>query len=328
MNYLFPRGLAVSLTGCLLLGSSAFAADPLAPQTPVKLPGKAGKFDFIHVDGDRGRLLAAHTGNGALEVIDLAKGEVIKSVPTGNAQDSAIANGGAEYLVSVSKPPQLAIVDAATLQVTGTVPLPGPADLVVCNPVTGLAYVCHDDGQEIWVVSPQDKKITATITLPTEGPEGVVVDTAGKHLFQAMKIASTLACFDLGTNKLVSNWPTAPAQSPHGIALVPDANAIAIAGGNGKLVLMSQGTGQILSSTDIPQRVDEIAYDEGNHTIYCASGQGKIASISMDNGQLKPLGDVPSQPGAHSVAVNPKDHTVWTAYMGTGGSYVQGFTAR
>jgi hypothetical protein len=74
--------------------------------------------------------------------------------------------------------------------------------------------------------------------------------------------------------------------------------------------------------------VDEIAYDEGNHTIYCASGQGKIASISMDNGQLKPLGDVPSQPGAHSVAVNPKDHTVWTAYMGTGGSYVQGFTAR
>ena len=154
------------------------------------------------------------------------------------------------------------------------------------------------------------------------------VDGSGKRLFQAMKEASTMATFDLASGKMVSNWPTAPVQSPHGITLVPEANAIAIAGGNGKLVLMSQADGSILSSADIPLRVDEIAYDAGNHRLYCASGAGKIAALSVENGKLTALGEVASAQGAHSIAVNPKDHSVWIAYGNATGSYLQEFDAK
>ncbi|HEX4083970.1 MAG TPA: hypothetical protein VHY22_03585 [Chthoniobacteraceae bacterium] len=309
-----------------LVCASSFAADLLTPKPQVKLPGKAAKFDFIQFDAARGRLLASHTGKAALEVIDAATGKLIKSVPTGAAQDCALSNGGAEYLVSVSKPPQVAMVDAETLAVTGTIPLDGPADLLTYDPVTQLAYVCHDDGKVLWMVSPSQKKVTGTIALPTQGPEDLATDATGKRLFQAMKRAGTLASFDAATGKLLANWPTAPVQMPHGIALVPEADAIAISGGNGKLVLMSQSDGKILSSAAIPPRVDEIAYDRGAHRVYCASGTGKIAVLAVEDGQLKPLGEVTSEPGARSIAVNPRDHSVWIAYMGADGSYVQQFT--
>src|SRR3954463_9135743 len=94
------------------------AAELLTPAPPVKLTGTKGKFDFIAIDPERRRLLAAHTGNGTLDVIELDRSELVKSVPTGAAQDCVADLKAKRYLVSVSKPPQLAIVDAETLVVT------------------------------------------------------------------------------------------------------------------------------------------------------------------------------------------------------------------
>jgi len=316
-SVLFPILLALAAT-------STFAADLLTPKPPVQIPSKPGaRFDFLEIDAARNRLLAAHTGNASLDIIDLNDGKLLKSVATGNAQDSAIA--GKQYLAAVSKPPQVVIIDADSFQITGTIPLTGPADLITFNPANGLAYVCHDDASELWIVSPSDAKVTGTLTLPSDGPEGTALDAGGKHLFQAVKSASTIATFDLSTNKLIATYPTAPAQSPHGITVIPEAIALAIAGGNGKLVLMSQADGKILSSADIPNRVDEISYDAANHLIYCASGLGKIGIISVENAQLKSLSEIPGQPGCHSIAVNPSDHSVWIAYANQSGAFVQQF---
>src|SRR4051794_37788421 len=108
-----PARVFLYLAASLLLPlTPGRAAELLSPQPAIQLKGTKGKFDFIAIDPERRRLLAAHTGNGTLDVIDLDKGELVKSVPTGNAQDCAVDRKGGRYLVSVSKPPQLAIVDA------------------------------------------------------------------------------------------------------------------------------------------------------------------------------------------------------------------------
>src|SRR4051812_27977801 len=101
-----------AIVGCaiLLLGSGApaTAADVLSPSEPLLLKGTKGGFDFITIDAGRRRLLAAHTGNNSLDVIDLDQSQLIKSVATGAAQDCVVSSKGDTYLVSVSKPPQLA----------------------------------------------------------------------------------------------------------------------------------------------------------------------------------------------------------------------------
>ena len=135
-----------------LTATPAFAEAPLTAGQPILVPGTKGGFDFIEIDATKNRLLADHTGNGSLDVFNLADGKLIKSVATGNAQGVAVDDAGGKYYVSVSKPAKLAIVDRETLAVTGEVPLAGPADALTFNTKNGCAYVGHDDAKELWVV--------------------------------------------------------------------------------------------------------------------------------------------------------------------------------
>jgi hypothetical protein len=61
-----------------------------------------GKFDFIKIDSANSRLLACHTGNGSLDMIDTTTSKLIKSIPTGNAQGVANDSRNNRYFVSVS----------------------------------------------------------------------------------------------------------------------------------------------------------------------------------------------------------------------------------
>jgi DNA-binding beta-propeller fold protein YncE len=294
---------------------------------PLELVGTQGKFDFIKIDATRRRLLACHTGNGSLDVIDIDSANLIKSVPTGAAQGVAIDEKNGRYFVSTSKPPKLVIIDSAKLEVIGEVPLPEAADIVVYHPQSNRAFVCNDEKPEMWIVDPEAKKILTTLTLPGTGMEDLAFNADGTFLFQNLKDASALAKIDPSDNKVVAQWPTMPAVKPHGLAMVDASDAVLIAGGMGKLALLSLGTGQILASCDIAPRVDEMAYDPGLQRAYTASGVGQISVVSVSKDDLKTVESVASSPGAHSIAVDPKTHTVWIAFAKDGKPFVQPFTA-
>jgi sugar lactone lactonase YvrE len=307
---------------------SAHAADLLVPGEPIAIKGAHGKFDFLKVDLIKHRLLAAHTGNGSLDVFDLEQRALLKSIPTGAAQSSVVDAQGNRYFVAVSKPPQLVFVDAGELKEIAKVPLKGPADICAFDAEAGKVYVDHDDAKEVWVVDPEAKKVIATVDLPGDSPEDLSFDHDYKQLFQCLKTSSTVAVIDVTEHKVTATWPTAPAQGPHGMAIVPEQGALLIAGGNGKLVLMSQKDGHVLASADIPPRVDQIAYDPEENRVYCASGTGKIGVVEVEKGKLTTLGEVPSSEGCHSIVVDPWTHTVWIAYAKGDASFVQPFTPR
>ena len=304
------------------------AADLLEAGKPLVLTGTNGRFDFLAMDVEGRRLLAAHTGNGSLDIIDIDKQEVVKIVPVGAAQSAAVDAKGKRYFASVSKPLQLVVIDASTLEVSAKVPVSGPADLMAFNTKTGMAYVGHDDGKDLWVIDPAQKKVVATVELPGEAPEDLGFDAQFARVFQAMKTGNVIAVVDVATNKVTAKWPTAPATGPHGIAMVQDAEAILVAGANGKLAMMSQKDGHVIASADIGAGVDQIAYDAGFHRVYCASAKGKIMVLGVDKESLAPAGEVASSDGARSIAVDAKTHTVWIAYAKDGVGVVQPFTAK
>lgn len=308
-------------------GISSRAADLLIPGEPIAIVGAHGKFDFLTIDRDKHRLLAAHTGNASLDVFDLDRRVLLKSVPTGAAQSSVVDAKRDRYYVSASKPPQVVVVDAVKLEAVGKVPLSGPADISAFNAEAGKVYVCHDDAKEVWVVDPAKQMVAATVELPGDSPEDLGFDSAFQRLFQALKTSSVITVIDVAQNKVVASWPTAPAQAPHGMAMMSEADAFLVAGGNGKLVMMSQKDGHVISSADIPQRVDQIAYDAEFHRVYCASGNGAIGVVGVEKTALKTLGEVASAAGCHSIAVDPRTHTVWIAYAKGDASFVQPFAA-
>jgi DNA-binding beta-propeller fold protein YncE len=304
------------------------AADSLTAGQPVELTGTQGKFDFIKIDSTNHRLLACHTGNGSLDVIDVASSKLVKSVPTGAAQGVAVDNKNGRYFVSVSKPPKLVIIDSAKLEVIGEVPLPGPADLIAYHPESNRVFVCNDEKPELWVIDPVDKKILSTLTLPGGGMEDLGFDAQDTYLFQNLKDTSELAKIDPKEGKVLTKWSTSPAEKPHGLAMVSGTDTVLVVGGTGKLSLLSLTTGQVLASADIALKVDEIAYDSAWERVYCASGLGIVSVVALNKKGLTALAPLPSSPGTHSIAVDSATHTVWIAFAKDGKAYVQAFTAK
>lgn len=229
-------------------------------------------------------------------------------------------------VVSVSAPPRMAIVDSTKLEMIGEVPLKGPADLLNFNPQNGRAYVCNDEVPELYVIDPGAKEIVATITFLGKGMEDLAFDEQFNRLFQVVKDANTLSVVNVSNNKIESTWSTAPSGSPHGMALVPDSDYLLVAGGTGKLALMSRSNGKVLDSADIAPRVDEMAYDPALHMAYCASGQGQIWVVKVEGEKLTSLGAVPSAAGCHSIVLDPKTHTAWIAYAKGDQAFTQPFT--
>jgi len=192
--------------GCWL-AALAWSAQgtPLTAGEPILLEKTQGKFDFIRLDASKHRLLLAHTGNKSLDIFDLNSKHLVKSVPTGAAQDSAVDLKRGRYYVSVSAPPKMVIVDADKLEVAGEVALPAAADLLTYNPVNGRAYVCNDTAAELWVIDAEAKKIDHTIVLPGSSMEDLAFDAEGKHLFQVVRGNNTMVVLDRSNNNLMES---------------------------------------------------------------------------------------------------------------------------
>jgi DNA-binding beta-propeller fold protein YncE len=320
--------LSLVCSSLLVILRFVSAADSLTPGNPVEVAGTHGKFDFIKIDSANNRLLACHTGNGSLDLIDITTSKLIKSIPTGNAQGVAIDSEHHRYFVSVSKPPKMVIVDSAKLALFGEVALPAPADLVAYHLETNRVFVCDDDKPVMWVINPMEKRIVSTIDFPRGGMEDLDFDSQDRFLFQCLKDSSELAKLDLKTEKVVATWSTFPVENPHGMAMVPGTDQVLVVGGTGKLGLFDLSTGQIVGTADVSPKVDEIAYDPTLHRVYCASGLGTISVVSLDRQRLAPLPSLTGSLGAHSIAVDSQTHTVWIAFTKNDEPYVQAFTAK
>jgi DNA-binding beta-propeller fold protein YncE len=294
---------------------------PLTLGQPIVIPGTKGRFDYLQVDEKLNRLLVAHTANKTLDVISLPDGKLIKSVSTGTVQGAVVDTDHNKYYASISAEKKLAIIDRQTLEITGTVSLPGPADALAYNPKNGLVYVCHDDGEDVWVVDPNAQKIVTAIKIPT-APEFVVYDPVTDKVFQNIKSQPVTMVIDPGQNSVAATWSTVPAEGPHGLAINPKTHRLFSAGKNGKLVVLDAISGKSLGSADIAQGVDQIAFDSGNQRIYCASGQGKLTVLQETEEAVKSLGDVATPTGTHTLAVDPNTHSVWIAFAKGEESYV------
>ena len=89
-----PLPLTSLLCVVLLIASvvSSHAADLLEPGKPIVVAGTHGRFDFLAVDVEGRRLLAAHTVNESLDVFDVDKQEVIKVIFRIDRTSGAIAH--------------------------------------------------------------------------------------------------------------------------------------------------------------------------------------------------------------------------------------------
>ena len=75
----------------------------------------------------------------------------------------------------------------------------------------GTVDVCHDDGEDVWVIDPNAQKLVTAIKIPTD-PEFVVYDPVTDTVFHNIKSQPVTLVIDPGPNSVadVSGQPCPP----------------------------------------------------------------------------------------------------------------------
>jgi DNA-binding beta-propeller fold protein YncE len=303
--------MTVSLALSSIAAVAAADTLPAAPAASIEIPHSTGKFDFLRIDSQRHRLLAAHENDGTADYIDLQKKSLIARLKIGGAVDTAVDLDSKFYYVSVQEAERVAVIDAATLKEVKSIKTAGPTDAIIYEPKNHMVYVTHDEGADVWVIDPAAAKVVATVVVPGV-PEFMVYDDKSDRIYLNIKNKDVVAVIDPSSNKVVAQWPTGPATLPHGMAFDGD-HRIFVAGGSGKLAAIDTKTGQITGSVDIAPKVDQIAYDAVGGLVYCA-GADKMTVVRTTGGKLTVLGDLSTAGTAKNVAVDPTTREVWTTY--------------
>ena len=305
--------LILAVAALLAVGAVSRAADVLPkPDQLIKIAGAKGKFDFLEVDTENHRLLAAHEKAGTADFIDLNNNTLIKRVETGPAVSICLDPKNGQYYISASEDKKVIIVDAKTLEKTGEIPTEGELDAILYEPKNGLVYVTNDESVHVWAIDPATNKVVATIDI-SGPPEYLLYDKSADRLYLALKKSNEVVSIDPNLNAIVAHWSTLPAISPHGLAFDPKTGNLFAAGQNGIVSEIDSKTGQNVGSAAIHKDVDQAVFDPSTNYIYCATLTG-ISVVKETKKGLKSIGTLEADKTARNCAVDPVTHSLWTTY--------------
>jgi DNA-binding beta-propeller fold protein YncE len=192
----------------------------------------------------------------------------------------------------------------------------------------GLAWVASQ--KEVWVTTPRDKSIRILdgktleekAKLTFEGnPEGFAVDGKRHRFYTNLEDKDSTLAIDLATRKTVATWkPACGEDGPHGLRVDASSGQLFVACSARVEVLDAAHGGEVLSSVDTGDGVDDIDYAPATHLLYVGAARaGQLVVASVDShGQLKVEAKVPTHAGARNPAVTDKG-VVYLAHSGFGG---------
>src|SRR5262249_27231998 len=152
-------------------------------------------------------------------------------------------------------------------------------DSIFFCPNNRLIYAAEDDGERVFVLDPEARRVTTTITIPIS-PELFAFDPARDRLYLNCKGTNEVVVIDARSNQIIEKWRTLPATGPHGIVYDDKFNRLIIAGNGGKLVVLDATDGKLIQEFDINLGADQLAFDPSLRRVYCA-GPEKIGVVQL-----------------------------------------------
>jgi DNA-binding beta-propeller fold protein YncE len=297
---------------------------PIVPAFPPQKVIIESGFDYLGADVDRRRIYAAHSGSGALTVVNADTGAVLGQVDVGVLHGVAIDPENGHVYTGDSEVRTVDDIDPVGMKVVSSVAVPGLIDATLYDAKYHHIYADEDDGTRIFVVDSRTMKLVGTVSLPGHKPEYLAIDPRTHRLYQNIANLSEFVVIDPVTLRVVQTVKTPEIVSNHGLALDGERGHLYIAGRNGVLTVYDLG-GTHLATLKIGRRSDQCAVDAVRHNIGCA-GDGLI-TIFHDGGAqgVSLVGTRQVDPDVHTLTFDTKTGYIWTAWAGNDGDFVQGF---
>jgi len=322
----FGLALAAAALGSLL--PSGASGDELNASPPVAVPRSAGYFDYMTVDAKMRRLLAAHSANDSLAIVDMDLGTLLKQVDLGDGAGGAgvaVDERDGKYFVGAANN-HVVDINRKYMVLQAYITMPGPVDALAFDPSNDTLYADEDNGTHVWAINGHSDKIVATIDVPGK-PEYIQYDPVTDRVYQNIDLSpSSVLVIGPGNNSVVATWLVAPADKVHGLAVDSATGRVFSVGLNGELAVIDAKTGTIVTEVTVAPRVDQIAFDPGTKRVYCPSATGVLSVVQETADGATLLSSISIPRGTHTLAVDPKTHAVWISYGAPDSDYVEKLT--
>jgi DNA-binding beta-propeller fold protein YncE len=309
-------------TICLIAGLFVVAAvsysqvakcetEVLKKVADVPMPSPAVRFDYQTFDPSTGRLYIAHMNADQLVVFDTSKRQVVANLDGfKRVHGVTVAPEIHRLYASVTGNHQVAAVDTESLKTLGTAgPITYPDGLAYA-PKQNKVFVSDEHGGVDAVIDAASNKLIANIPLGG-GAGNTVYDSVSGHILVAVHGVNLLAVIDPATNQIISRIPLPGIKNPHGIALDTSDRIAFIAGEeNRSLAMVDLQTMKILSTYQVGEDPDVLAYDPSLKRLYVSAESGTVTIFQNQGKSLALLGSL-DMPHAHTVSVDPKTHFVY-----------------
>jgi len=300
------KALLPFLLGTLSFHLFAAESGPLKLIQTIPLPAVKGRFDHFAIDAKGSRLFVAALGNDTLEVLNLAAGGRIQSIP-GMSKPTGVLylNEPNQILVANGDDGTLKILDGKTYKVSQNLTGVPDADNLRFDATTKLVWLGYGDGA-MAIIDPAALKVLATVKLAAH-PESFQLEKQGPRIFVNVPDAKQIAVIDRVKRSVIATWPIQKFQAHFPMALDETNQRLFIGCRKpSSLVVLDTTSGKPVASLAISGDTDDLFYDANRKRLYVSCGEGFIDVVdqkSPDN--YKRLTRIATSSGARTSFFSP-----------------------
>jgi DNA-binding beta-propeller fold protein YncE len=288
----------------------------LVPAGFIALPaGEAPGFDHADVylpEAASPQLYVAHTGADRVDVVDCGSSAFARSLPghpgvAGVLVDNSVGllftSDRAAARVSIYRCPEEKLVTRIGVgdRPNGLAYDPGRRRLFSFNLGEPIGQNCTASVADL-----DEAAVTATVPLPGR-PRWAAFDSRSDRVFANIADPAQIVVIDPASAR-IDRVIEVPAAGPHGL-WVHGGRLFCAADGQ-VLVVLRSDTGAILGEVPLPGVPDVVMLDTGLDHLYVAVGDPGVVCV-IDAARHVPIETVATGRGAHTIAVEPRSHTVY-----------------
>lgn len=269
------------------------------------------------------RLYVAHTGADRVDVIDCVSRAWLRSLAGHPGVAGVLVDADADLLFTSDRAAaQVSVYRCSDETLAGRIAVGAHPNGLAFDPGRGRVF-CFNLGEPAGenctasVVDVALQQVIATMPLPGR-PRWAVYDPVTDHVYANIRDPAQVLAIAAASME-VARVIAVPADGPHGLWI--DGEWLYCAADANALIVLHRDTGTVAATLALPGTPDVVMHDPALGHLYVAIGDPGVIAVA-DTRSREIIGVVPTEPGAHTLGLDPGRHAVYALLPAAGGAAV------
>jgi DNA-binding beta-propeller fold protein YncE len=297
--------------------ANAQEKQPLRLVQTISIPDIQGRIDHMDADVEGQRLFVAGLENGSLEVVDLAAGKRVRSIPGFKMPTGVYYVPEFDKLFVASLDGTVKVFHGNSLDLIDSIKLEIGVNRVMYDPATKVLYVGYggkDAGfnyGRVGIIDARSDRYLGGDKITEAHPSEILVDNTAQRILVSNALADRVYVFDALNRQPILTWRTL-GKWPADMALDQTRRRLFVGTRTPpEMTVYDSDSGQEVASLPTVEGMDGVYYDAHLKRIYVSGGgvgyQGASKEVGggslfvyqqKDADHYEPIGKVPVRGGA------------------------------